>query len=433
MAPRAERIAIVGGGIAGLGCAYFLHRDHDVTVFERSSYPGGHVNTLEVEENGRRLKIDSGFMVFNYQTYPQFSRLLNELMVPVKPTDMSFSVQHLPFGIEWSGTGFKRLFARRRNLASRRFWSLLLAIGRFNKEARAVLRNDRFDPISVGDFVKEQGIARTVLDLYLLPMMSSLWSAPPEVMERFPVSLLVRFLYSHGLLSMYDKLSWYTISGGACNYVKLLVAPFAEKILLDSPVKRVSRKDGGRQVEVETLDGRKQTFDRCIMACHADQSLRILDEEWGEERRLLSPFDYQRNTATLHTDGRVMPELRTNWASWNYRVEASPSSGNKLVSTTHYWMNSLQGVSRERDYFITIDSSETLSPGSIIKQVEYEHPVFSVESLNAQRRLEEFNRGSADRRVLLCGSYFKYGFHEDAFASAVSVSQRLLGRPAWSA
>lgn len=423
-----KRIAIVGGGVAGLGCAHFLHNDFEVKLYEKNSYAGGHVNTVEVAEGDGRVAIDTGFMVFNKVTYPNFSKLLKRLDVQIKPTDMSFSVQHSPMNIEWSGTGFKRLFARRRNLINSTFWKFLFSVNEFNNQAKEIIRMDKFRGQTVEEFFQEKKLKSSVLDLYLLPMMSSLWSAPPEMMRKFPVSLLVRFMYTHGLLSVYDKLSWYTIDGGAKQYVEQLVTPFKDRLAVNTPVKRVTQRE--LDVEIELFNGQKETFDKCILACHANQSMNMISEESSEERSILSNFSYQKNMATLHSDTDVMPECPGNWASWNYNIE---KNGDKNISaTTHYWMNSLQNVSKNENYFVTIDSTDKLRPGEIIKQIEYEHPVFSVSTLDAQKNLDSLNQEAHKRKLLFAGSYFKYGFHEDAFSSAVRLSEKLLGRPVWN-
>lgn len=424
-----KRIAIIGSGIAGLGCAHFLRNKFDVTVFEKNNRIGGHVNTVVVPENGRNVSIDTGFMVYNRTTYPHFTRLIDSLDVAVKPTDMSFSVQHSPHKIEWSGTGFKRIFARRANLASARFWSFLLAVDRFNQKAKQLVEENREDLRSLDQFADENRINRSVLDLYVVPMMSALWSAPPEAMLRFPIALLARFMHSHGLLSVYGKLDWYTVDGGANLYVRKLIEPFEHNIRVDTPIVRVTKVPEG--VELETARGEKLSFDQCILACHADEAQRMLSSECSEEKSWLSNFPYQKNTATLHTDASVMPVCKGNWASWNYRIHNSPDA-KTLVATTHYWMNSLQGVSESQDYFITIDSANSVKPSSIIQQIEYDHPVFSVPGLKAQNQANTINKNAAGRRLLFCGSYFKYGFHEDAFASAVNLCENLLGRSMWN-
>lgn len=421
------KLAIVGSGIAGLGCAHFLNNEFDITVFEKRKRIGGHVNSVSVSEYGSEIAIDTGFMVYNHSTYPNFTRLIKELSVKAKPTDMSFSVQHNPCQIEWSGTGFKRLFARRSNLFSQMFWNLLFAIDKFNKKAREFLEADKLENITIAQFVESVGVKGIALDLYILPMMSSLWSAPPSQMREFPVTLFLKFMHSHGLLSIYDKLDWYTIDGGANNYVSQLIKPFQEKIEVDSGVEYVEADSQGVTIVLES--GKKLQFDKCIMASHANQSRQMLSDKHEKEKQVLSNFSYQKNIATLHTDESIMPEVKGNWASWNYKILDERGS---MRSSTHYWMNSLQGVSQNQDYFVTIDEPDKLDQKKILKQINYEHPVFSVNSVNAQSKVRDLNKDSKDRRIFFCGSYFKFGFHEDAFASSVDLSSHLLGRPAWS-
>lgn len=424
-----KRIAIIGSGIAGLGCAHFLRNQFDVTVFEKNNRIGGHINTVEVPEAERTVAIDTGFMVYNRTTYPNFSRLIDSLDVAVKPTDMSFSVQHMPFKIEWSGTGFKRIFARRANLFNAKFWNFLLAVERFNQKAKQIVEEDLNDVRSLDEFAIENQINRSVLDLYVVPMMSALWSAPPEAMLQFPIALLARFMHTHGLLSVYGKLDWFTVDGGANLYVKELIEPFRNNIRVDTPIVRVTKVPEG--VQLETSRGEKLSFDQCILACHADEAMKMLSSESAEEKTWLSNFPYQKNVATLHTDASVMPGCKGNWASWNYRIHETPGS-KELIATTHYWMNSLQGVSKTQDYFITIDSADSVRPASVLRQIEYDHPVFSVAALKAQGQANTINREPAGRRLLFCGSYFKFGFHEDAFASAVNLCENLLGRSMWN-
>ncbi len=424
-----KRVAIVGSGIAGLGCAHFLQNEFEITVFEKNNRVGGHINTVDVQEGGKSVAIDTGFMVYNRTTYPNFTKLIDRLDVDVKPTDMSFSVQHVPLKIEWSGTGFKRIFARRSNLLNGTFWRFLLAVDRFNQKAKRLVEENRNDLSSLDEFATANKIERSVLDLYIVPMMSALWSAPPEAMLQFPIALLARFMHSHGLLSIYDKLSWFTVNGGANKYVQKLIEPFKNSIKLETPIVRISKVPEG--VELETSRGEKLSFDKCILACHADEAMQMLTSESIEEKSWLSNFPYQRNVATLHTDASVMPDCKGNWASWNYRIHDDKQS-QKLIATTHYWMNSLQGVSNTQNYFITIDSANAVKPNSILRQIEYHHPVFSVESLRAQNEAESINKDPANRRLLFCGSYFKFGFHEDAFASSVNLCENLLGRPVWN-
>lgn len=427
-----KRLAIIGGGIAGLGCAHFLNTEFDLTLFEKGDYPGGHVNTVDLEEGIGKVSFDTGFMVYNRVTYPEFCRLLDMLSVRVKPTDMSFSVNYRPLNLEWSGTGFSRFFARRLNFFNLDFWRLLFSIDRFNKEARKLMDDSSsgHSNDSVEEFVEKKGLGDDLLNLYILPMMSALWSAPPGAMLKFPVLLLIRFMYTHGLLSVYDKLDWFTIEGGARNYVQKLVAPFEERIILSKSVASIRR--AGEGVEVTCSDGESQTFDRCILACHADQAKALLDPgDFPREHKLLEPFKYQRNVATVHGDSAVMPDCRGNWASWNYRIKEDDKTGD-FVSTTHYWMNSLQGISRERDYFVTIDSAESVNPELVFKQIEYEHPVFDLDTFKAQAELENYQRANKQGPVHLCGSYFKFGFHEDAFASSVNLSRSILGRSPWN-
>lgn len=425
-------VAIIGTGIAGMGCAHFLHRHFDVTLFEQHDYTGGHTNTVTVPEagTGRPVPIDTGFMVFNYQTYPRLTRLFHLLDVPVKKTAMSFSVRHEDTGLEFAGSSLNHLFAQRRNLLRPRFYRMLFAIDRFNREAVSALGDPAWAQVALGDYVKARGYGADFFNLYLVPMSSAVWSTPPEKMLGFPATTLLRFFHNHGFLGLHTQHQWWTVDGGSREYVRRLTAPWRDRIRHNAKVVRVRRENGG--VTVTTASGALHRFDRVVLACHGDQALQLLADPTPDETRLLREFLYQANVATLHTDASVMPRARLAWSAWNYSIARDPAG--RIAPATHYWMNCLQGVSDRQDYFVSINGTAGIAPEKILQTIPYEHPLFSLGAMRAQAELPGLNaaaRGTTE--TYFAGAWQRYGFHEDGLLSAERLSEFMLGRDPWTA
>lgn len=428
-----SRLAIIGTGIAGMGSAHFLHRHHDLAIFEANDYVGGHTNTVCATEpgTGREVPIDTGFMVYNEATYPLLTRLFAQLQVPVKKTTMSFAVRDDLSGLEWCGSSLNHLFAQRKNLVNLRFLKMLAAINRFNKEAVAALDEPETSEITLGEYVRRRGYGEDFFSLYLVPMSSAVWSTPPDLMLSFPAASLLRFFHNHGFLGLNTQHQWLTVDGGSREYRERLIAPFRGAIQTNRAAVRVIRNGPGRPVTVMTADGAAQSFDRVIVATHADQALRLLVNPTPDEVRLLGEFKYQANTATLHTDASVLPRAQLARAAWNYQLTRDKLG--RLSPATHYWMNALQGVSDREQYFVTINRPETIDEAKVIKRIDYTHPLFSLGAVRAQVELPKLNEQARGRtETYFAGSYFRYGFHEDAFMSAVQLSELLLGRDPWT-
>lgn len=414
-----EKLAIVGTGIAGMGCGHLLQKKYDIHLFEQNDYIGGHTNTIFVDEGDRTVSMDTGFMVFNYQTYPELCKLFEAINAPVKKTDMSFSVQHVPGKLEYCGSGINGLFAQRKNIFNPKFISMLLKISRFNKLSVQILDDPAYDGMTIGEYIRKHNFGEEMLWKYLVPMSAAVWSTPMDKMLDFPAKTLIRFFYNHGFLGLNTQHQWYTLEGGSESYKKLLIEPFKERIRVNSKVVSAEQTPDGK-VELEFINGTKETFDKVIFASHGDQTLACLKHPSELQRELLSCFQYQYNKATVHTDASIMPKTKRVWSSWNYRIIAKKG---KLEPTTIYWMNSLQGVSDRTDYFVSINPEEgSIDPAKIIREFDYEHPLFDVPAIEAQARLQELNENGP---IYFCGSYFKYGFHEDAYASAVRLCEKL--------
>lgn len=416
-----KRIAIIGTGIAGLGCAHFLHRRFDLTLYEKNDYPGGHTNTVTVAEADRPVPIDTGFMVFNEVTYPNLTRLFRDLGVATKPTNMSFSVQHLPSGLEFCGTSLNHIFGQRKNLFRPRFWKMVMQINRFNTEAVEALSTPHYQNHTLGEYVRARKYGDDFQNYYLVPMSSAVWSTPPERMLEFPAVTLLRFFHNHGFLGLHTQHPWFTVVNGAKSYVEKITAPFREKICLKRGATSVRRDSGA--VKVTDVSGATETFDQVIFASHADETLKMLADADVQERELLGEFKYQPNSALLHTDASVMPKTKRCWSAWNYRIDRSVNG--KISPSTIYWMNRLQGVSDRQNYFVSINGENSVNPNLILKRIQYEHPLFSLGAMRAQRELPKLNERMSN--IFFCGSYFRYGFHEDAFTSALELSRLLTG------
>lgn len=422
------KLAIIGTGIAGLGCAYFLHDRFDLTLFEQNDYPGGHTNTVTVQEGATAVPIDTGFMVYNEVTYPNLTRLFRELGVQVKPTSMSFSVQHLPSGLEFAGSSLNHLFAQRRNLLRPQFWRMIWQINRFNADAVQTLKERTHGEQSVAQYVEEKGYGADFLNFYLVPMSSAVWSTPPELMLDFPAVTLLRFFHNHGFLGLHTQHPWLTVAQGAKSYVAKILAPLQDRLRLKRAVTRVTR--GGAHAEITTADGARERFDKVIFACHGDQALRLLGDAAPDENRLLREFKYQPNIATLHTDASVMPRTKLCWSSWNYRIDRDAQG--RVSPSTIYWMNSLQGVSDRQNYFVSVNGEQAIKPETVLKRIAYEHPLFNLAAIRAQKEMPLLNRRAATQTTFFCGSYFKYGFHEDAFSSALDLCRVITGEALWA-
>ncbi|MEI7800532.1 MAG: FAD-dependent oxidoreductase [Opitutaceae bacterium] len=423
-------LAIIGTGIAGMGSAHFLHRHFDLTLFEQNDYTGGHTNTVTIPEQGtgRPVPIDTGFMVFNYATYPQLTRLFAQLEVPVKKTAMSFSVRHEDTGLEFAGSSLNHLFAQRRNILRPRFIRMLVAIARFNREAIAALDDPAWGKITLGNYVKQRGYGEDFFNLYLVPMSSAVWSTPPDKMLAFPATTLLRFFHNHGFLGLDTQHQWWTVAGGAQEYVKRLTLPWRDRIRHQTKVIRLQRE--ARGVTITTATGAPQHFDHAIVACHPDEALRLLADPTADEIRLLSEFHYQANIATLHTDATVMPRTPLAWSAWNYSI--TRDAHGVISPATHYWMNCLQGVSDRENYFVSINGSAGIAPDKIIKTIAYAHPLFSQGAVQAQAELPQLNQSARGHtETYFAGAWQRHGFHEDGLLSAVNVSQQLLGHDPW--
>ena len=404
------RIAIIGTGIAGNVAARKLHREHDITVYEAAPYIGGHTHTHDVEVDGHKVAVDTGFIVFNRRTYPLFDALLDDLGVASQESSMSFSVRCEASGLEYNGTNLDGLFAQRRNLVRPSFLRMVAEIMRFNREAPRLLHRSGGER-PLGDLLEEGGYGRAFRDDYLIPMGAAIWSTDPARMLDFPARFFIRFLHNHGMLTVNDRPVWRTVVGGSARYVEALVAPFRDRIHLSSPIEWIRRLPGG--VLVMPLGEHPQRYDAVFLACHSDEALALLADPTPAERAVLGAIEYSSNDAVLHTDERLMPRSQRAWAAWNYHRSAEADARVALT----YNMNILQRLETPRPLMVTLNRTEDIDPARILRRMTYHHPLFTPAAVTAQARHAEINRD----RTFYCGAYWRNGFHEDGVWSALEA------------
>lgn len=408
------KIAIIGSGISGLVCAYLLCEDHEITVFEANDYIGGHTHTVDVERAGKTYAVDTGFIVFNEKTYPNFLKLLKRLGVAWQPSKMSFSVTSETNGLEYSPSSLDSLFAQRKNLFRPAFYGMVLDIFRFRRRATRIL-GKKGDDTALGDYLKAEGYSKAFIHDFIIPMGAAIWSADPDQFWNFPARFFVRFFDNHGFLKVMDQPQWLVIRGGSRNYVHELTREFRDRIRLSCAVKKVTRHED--RVEMVHVGGGPEHFDHVVMATHSDQALALLADPSEEEARILGAMPYQENMTVLHTDETVLPKKRVCWASWNYHV---PKAYTGRVAVT-YDMNILQSVKAPVEFCVSLNHPGGIDPARVIDQMVYHHPVYTSQSLKAQEDHEEIN---GVNRTSFCGAYWGFGFHEDGVKSALAVCQR---------
>lgn len=410
------KLAIVGTGISGMTAASQLCKSHDLTVFEAGDYIGGHTRTVDVELHGQRLAVDTGFIVFNDRTYPNFEAMLRSLEVPVRNTNMSFSLCCERSGLEYNGNNLNALFAQRRNLFRPSFHRMIRDILRFNREAPAELDKPGTES-TLSEYLEANHYSREFREDYIIPMAAAIWSAEHDMMGRMPLRFFVRFFLNHGLLSINNRPQWKTIEGGSRTYMQRLVEPFRPRIRLSTPVAGIRRQ--GQGVAIELADGTREHFEGVILATHSDQALSLLHDASDAEREILAATPYQENDAVLHTDTRILPRRKLAWAAWNYH---RPAREQERVAVT-YNMNILQGLKTPKTLCVTLNHTASIRPECIIQRTSFHHPVFTFAGLHAQARWAEIN---GVRRTWFCGAYWGYGFHEDGVKSGLRVAEQIL-------
>lgn len=420
------KVAIVGTGVSGLVVAHHLHGRHDVTVFEADDRVGGHANTVEVEVDDGRFAVDTGFIVCNERTYPNFLGLLADLGVATQPSEMSFSVSDPGAGIEYRASNLSTLYAQRRNALRPGFHRMVVDIVRFNRALKDLVESGDDDPTeTLAGFVARHRYSSSFVDRFLVPFGASIWSADPTTFLDFPVTTYARFVANHGMIDARRRPCWRTVTGGSATYVRALTAPFAHRIRTSTPVHKVVRhrsRDQGLDDRVEVVtDAGTEIFDHVVLASHSDQALALLGDPTPAERQILGDIGYQSNTATLHCDERFLPVTPRARASWNFHVGA----GDGRSATLTYWMNRLQSIPSATPLLVTLNRHDDIEPGKVLRRFEYRHPVFDAAAIRAQRRRHEIQ---GRHGTSFAGAYWGHGFHEDGVVSALDVVKTLEGR-----
>jgi len=415
------RLAVIGSGIAGLSCAWRLARDHAVTLYEANDYLGGHSHTVDACVDGVSHPVDTGFLVFNQRTYPGLVELFRELKVDTSASEMSFSASiALPGGrsLEWAGTDLNSVFAQRLNALRPDFLRMLSDIMRFNRQVTfRALAGNTYAQIALGDFLDQEGFSKAFRDWYLLPMAAAIWSCPTRQMLEFPLSTFARFCHNHGLLQVVDRPQWYTVTGGAREYVKKIAATIPD-IRLNEPVLEVERHGHSGKVAVKTARATER-FDGVVLACHSDQALHLLADPSHGETTLLGAVRYQNNRVVLHTDASVLPRARRAWAAWNYQSQPSTVGDQQASVCVHYLINKLQPLPFRRPVLVSLNPVTPPDARSVLAEFDAAHPVFDRPAIAAQQRLAGL-QGRAN--TWYCGAWTGYGFHEDGLQSGLAVA-----------
>lgn len=414
------KIAIIGTGISGLGAAHLLHQDHDVVIYEKNDYLGGHSRTIDVAVEAGSLPVDTGFIVFNDWNYPNLFGLFDQIGVPYQKSDMSFGVSIDDGWLEYSSGG---LFAQRKNLFRPQYWRMLLDVFKFNKQALAYIEKD--PSITLGDCLEQLKMGAWFKRYYILAMGAAIWSCPVATIMQFPAKTFLRFFKNHGLLSINNRPQWYTVTGGSREYIKRLTAPFSDCILLGNGAASVTQK--GEQYEIIDTHGGKRDFDHVIFACHADQALALIAEPTADETAVLSQFDYQLNQIVVHSDTSFMPQHKQCWASWVYLSEQQEDHSPGV--SLSYWMNNLQSLETETPVIITLNPARKPKASTILNEHAFSHPIFDYKAIMAQDQMTTIQ---GKRNLWFCGAYQRYGFHEDGLLSAVNVVKGLGGTIPWA-
>ncbi len=430
-----KNIAIIGSGISGLTTAYLLAKKHKVTVFEKSAHIGGHTATVDVKVSGEYYAIDTGFIVFNNKTYPNFLALLDEIGVGKQEAEMSFSVHNTKTKLEYNGHNLNTLFAQRRNLFRPKFWGLVKEILRFNKLCKQAYESQKFNEAdTLGDFLIEHDFSQFFAEHYILPMGAAIWSSSLTQMEGFQFQFFVKFFHNHGLLNIADRPQWYVIPEGSRSYLSPLCQSFSDSIRVNSPIKFITRNNDKVQLHFSNINNKNddltndtgdlhndvehvEEFDEVVLACHSDQALALLEDPSGEESTILSAMPYSENSVVLHTDISLLPKRKKAWASWNYQLS---TDRDKPASVT-YNMNILQSLNSEHTFCVTLNQRESIAPDKILREFTYHHPIFSLESIGAQQQRKKI---CGQRHTHYAGAYWHSGFHEDGVRSGVEVAKR---------
>jgi predicted NAD/FAD-binding protein len=408
------KVAVVGSGVAGLTVAAALHPRHEVTVYESASWVGGHTNTVDVDEDGRHVAVDTGFIVCNEWTYPNFLAMLERLGVARQDSNMSFSLQDERTGLEYNGTSVNSLFAQRRNLFRPSFLQMIVEILRFNREAPRLLAAGD-ESTTLREFLRDGRYSRAFIQQYVVPMGRAIWSAEEDALLGFPARFFIEFFDRHGFLSVDRRPQWYAVTGGSREYVRALTAPFADRIRVNAPVESVRRLP--HEVQVRARGGEVEHHDAVVLACHSDQALRMLADASPEETSILQAFPYQKNVATLHTDARLLPKVPLARAAWNYHLRVDPHVGCAVT----YDMNVLQSLATRQRYLVSLNLEDRIDPATTLATFDYDHPVYTPAGVAAQKRHAEI---SGVRRTFYCGAYWRYGFHEDGVVSGLNAMEQ---------